>query len=84
MNQGWVYYDRVDPAASGVTLLDFYAQRYRRFSLQDWQERIGQGQVFVEGQLGTVDTVIQAGQQLTYHRPPWQEPEAPLSFEVAV
>ncbi|PZD75204.1 Ribosomal large subunit pseudouridine synthase D [Acaryochloris thomasi RCC1774] len=82
MNQGWVYHDCVNRAASGVTLLDYYAQRYRRFSAQDWRSRIENGQVCVEGNPGTVDTVVQAGQKLTYHRPPWQEPEAPLSFEV--
>jgi 23S rRNA pseudouridine1911/1915/1917 synthase len=82
MNQGWVYQDCVSRAASGVTLLEFYAKRYRRFSLQDWRSRIVAGQVWVEGELGTVDRVVQAGQQLAYHRPPWQEPEVPLSFDV--
>ncbi len=82
MNQGWIYQDRVNQSASGITLLDYYAQRYQRFSRQKWQERIVAGQILVEGQLGTLETVVQPGQHLTYHRPPWQEPPAPLSFEV--
>jgi 23S rRNA pseudouridine1911/1915/1917 synthase len=82
MNQGWVYDDCVHPTASGLTVLDYYTQRYRRFSRQDWQQRIETGQVWLEGRVAAVNTVVQAGQQLAYHRPPWQEPAAPLSFEV--
>ncbi|MGB7415165.1 MAG: RluA family pseudouridine synthase [Thermosynechococcaceae cyanobacterium] len=82
MNQGWVYYDNISPAASGTTVLDYYTQRYRRFSEQDWRNRIEAGQILLEGCTASADTIVNAGQHLTYHRPPWQEPEAPLSFEV--
>jgi 23S rRNA pseudouridine1911/1915/1917 synthase len=36
----------------------------------------------VDGQTATEQMCLQSGQTLTYCRPPWQEPDAPLSFEV--
>lgn len=40
------------------------------------------GQIRVNGHPTTVDRCLQVGQQLTYHRPPWEEPQVPLAFEV--
>ncbi|WP_299408504.1 RluA family pseudouridine synthase [Acaryochloris sp. IP29b_bin.148] len=82
MNQGWTYHDQVDRSGAGLTLLDFYVQRYRHSSRAEWQERIEIGQVRVAGQHRSPQTVLEPGQRLTYHRPPWQEPDVPLSFDV--
>lgn len=82
MNRGWIYYDRVNHATAGLTLLMFYAQRYRHSTLQTWQDRILAGQIWVDGQPAPAETQLSRGQQLAYHRPPWQEPEVPLTFEV--
>ncbi|PSN18671.1 RNA pseudouridine synthase [filamentous cyanobacterium CCP5] len=82
MNQGWVYRDRTTRCDAGLTLLEFYSQRYRHSSEAEWQARILGGEVLVEGAIAPPDTILQPGQQLTYHRPPWQEPEVPLEFEV--
>lgn len=82
MNQGWIYRDRVPPAAVGQTLLDFYAQRYRHSSREDWRDRMAAGQITVDEQLGHADQTLQVGQALAYHRPPWQEPDVPLDFTV--
>lgn len=82
MNQGWIYSDRVTPNEAGLTVLEFYTHRYQHSTISDWQERIGTGQITVDGQSTTVCTHLQAGQQLAYHRPPWQEPDVPLNFEV--
>ena len=82
MNQGWIYRDRISPAAAGQTLLDFYTQRYRHSSRTAWQQRIEAGQVTVDEGLGRADQPLQPGQQLAYHRPPWQEPAVPLAFAV--
>ena len=82
MNQGWIYYDQVDHNSAGLTLLTFYAQRYRHSTLQDWQRRILAGQIKVNDQPATAEHQLQPGQQLTYHRPPWSEPEVPLNFAV--
>lgn len=80
MNQGWVYREQI--TVGGQTILDYYTQRYRHSSRQEWRERIIAGQVLVNQVPAAIDTVLEAGQRLSYHRLPWQEPEVPLSFEV--
>lgn len=82
MNQGWTYHNQVDQAGAGQTLLWFYTQRYRHSSQAEWQARIETGQVNIDGQRAFPDTVLQQGQNLAYHRPPWQEPTVPLTFDV--
>lgn len=82
MNQGWIYRDRVDKKAAGQTLLAYYVQRYRHSDEADWRSRILSHQVLLNGQPAAPETVLERGQQLAYHRPPWQEPEVPLDFEV--
>lgn len=82
MNQGWTYHNQVDRAGAGLTLLGFYAQRYRHSSRTEWQVRIETGQVHLDGQRASPGTVLKQGQNLAYHRPPWQEPTVPLTFDV--
>lgn len=82
MNQGWVYEDRITNRNVGLTLLDFYSQRYRHSSQAEWEARILAGEVRVDGAIATPDTVLKPGQRLTYHRPPWLEPEVPLEFDL--
>jgi 23S rRNA pseudouridine1911/1915/1917 synthase len=82
MNQGWVYRDRVGRTDAGQTVLEYYTRRFRHSSQADWQSRIEDGQILLDGSPALAAAQIQKGQQLTYHRPPWQEPEVPLSFEV--
>lgn len=82
MNQGWIYRDRVRKSDVGLTIVEFYHRHYRHSTLQEWQERIASGKVLLNGQSTTTETILQAGQELTYARPPWQEPDVPLSFEV--
>ncbi|MBD2259732.1 RluA family pseudouridine synthase [Pseudanabaena sp. FACHB-2040] len=82
MNQGWTYQEQVKKSAEGLTLLEYYASRYRHSSREDWQARIAAGQVLLNGQPAAPDTPLHLGQQLTYCRPPWEEPAVPLAFEV--
>ncbi|PZO56957.1 MAG: RNA pseudouridine synthase [Phormidesmis priestleyi] len=82
MNQGWTYTDRLTAAAAGQTVLDYYTQRYQHSSRRLWKDRIEQGQILLNGQPVSAQTILQSGQHLTYYRLPWQEPIAPLNFEV--
>lgn len=82
MNQGWVYVDRTSRRDQGLTLLDFYSQRYRHSSRAEWQARILAGDIRLDGLPAAPTTVLQPGQELTYHRPPWQEPPVPLEVQV--
>ncbi|WP_287128954.1 pseudouridine synthase, partial [Candidatus Cyanaurora vandensis] len=78
MNQGWTYRDQVDE--TGQTVLDFFTQRYRHSTQLEWQARLTGGLIHLDGQPTTGTTRLKAGQVLTYHRPPWQEPPVPLDF----
>jgi 23S rRNA pseudouridine1911/1915/1917 synthase len=82
MNQGWVYKEQVGKAGSGQTLLAYYTQRYPHSSEAEWRSRICSHQVLLDNQPAAPDRILQRGQQLAYHRPPWQEPEVPLNFDV--
>ncbi|MBF2028107.1 MAG: RluA family pseudouridine synthase [Oscillatoriales cyanobacterium C42_A2020_001] len=82
MNQGWIYRNQVKKTDVGLTILEFYQRHYRHSTLHDWQERIASGKVLLNGRSATAETILQVGQELTYDRPPWQEPDVPLSFDV--
>lgn len=82
LNGGWIYRDRVDAAAIGWTVLDYYSQRYPHSSRADWGDRILSEQVLLDGKPTRGDTPLSRGQCLTYHRPPWEEPEVPLDIQI--
>ncbi|MBE9111621.1 RNA pseudouridine synthase [Nodosilinea sp. LEGE 07298] len=82
MNQGWIYSDRITPAEAGLSVLDFYTNRYRHSSREKWRDRILSGQIRRNGIPLTPDDRLEAGETLAYHRPPWEEPDAPLEFEI--
>ncbi|MGL5807563.1 MAG: RluA family pseudouridine synthase [Xenococcaceae cyanobacterium] len=82
MNQGWIYRDRVDRVFVGQTVLEYYTQRYRHSSESEWRSRIELGQVLLNDKQITPEILLRSGQCLSYHRPPWQEEEVPLFFEV--
>ena len=82
MNQGWVYEEQVGKAGAGQTLLAYYVQRYQHSSEADWRSRILTQQIRVNGQPAQPETQLERGQKLAYHRPPWQEPDAPLDFAI--
>lgn len=82
MNEGWVYQDQISKTGDAQTILDYYCQRYRHSTKEEWTSRIQSGQILLNDTPITPTTQLKAGQLLTYHRPPWQEPEVPLTFEI--
>lgn len=82
MNQGWNYREQVNPQDEGLTVLEYYSQRYLHSTVDEWQERIAAGQILLNDVSIKAETRLNRGQWLTYHRSPWQEPEVPLAFEV--
>jgi 23S rRNA pseudouridine1911/1915/1917 synthase len=77
-----MYREQVDRSAQGVTVLDYYTQRYRHSNRAEWQSRIRSRQILLDDAETTAETLLLAGQWLTYQRAPWQEPEVPLTFDV--
>jgi len=82
-NQGWVYRARVGVEDAGTCVLAFHVARFRHSDEAAWRAAIELGRVLVNGRRAAADEPLRAGDELEFHRPPWNEPEAPESFEVA-
>lgn len=82
LNQGWVYADRMTSAQTGVSVLAYYADRYRHSSREEWAQRLAAGQIYRNGRVLGRDEILAPGDRLEYHRPPWVEPSVPLTFDV--
>jgi 23S rRNA pseudouridine1911/1915/1917 synthase len=79
MNQGYDYRETLPRVPHGLTLLAYLSRRYRHSSAATWCDRIRAGQVTLEGRPGTPTTPVGSGQTVVWHRPPWREPDAPLT-----
>ncbi|MEA5533859.1 RluA family pseudouridine synthase [Crocosphaera sp. XPORK-15E] len=82
MNQGWIYRDKIRPIDAGLTVLEYYTKRYHHSGAEEWLKRILSGEILLDNQPVNPQICLETGHFLTYHRPPWQEPDVPLSFEV--
>jgi 23S rRNA pseudouridine1911/1915/1917 synthase len=80
MNAGFSYREIVGPDAAGRTLVDHLARRHRHSSAGEWRERIDAGRVLVDGLPSIAGAVLRAGQSVVWNRPPWSEPDAPLTW----
>jgi len=81
-NSGYSYCDRVDRADEGSSVLGFYARRYRHSTEAEWRAKIESGEVALNGSPARPSAVLSRGDRLVYHRPPWDEPDAPTDFDV--
>jgi len=81
-NKGYDYPDRVGRADAGLTVLAFYARGYRHSTEAEWRGKVARGEVTLNGLPASPGDLLAAGDLLVYHRPPWDEPEAPTDFGV--
>ena len=81
-NGGFLHRERVAAPEAGTPVLAFLAARHPQADAAEWARRIAEGQVRIEGRFATPGERLQAGQELTWARPPWIEPEAPLATAV--
>lgn len=82
LNRGFVYTERVDGSAAGRRVLDHLSRCHRHSSLEDWRRRLEDGEIFLDGVPVDNNVPLQRGRELAWHRPPWEEPEAPLDYAV--
>lgn len=82
MNKGYTFTEIVDGRGEGRPLAAHLASRYGHSSLDQWRERIEGGLVLVGGARATAELILKRGQQVTWTRPPWQEPEVPGIYAV--
>ena len=84
MNHGWTYHERIDKLTEGCTVLEYYTQRYQHSNRVEWQTRIATGEILLNESETTGHTILNRGDRLLYNRPPWEEPEVPLTFKVMI
>ncbi len=82
MNHGFEYRERIGADAAGQSLIGYLVRRYPRFTYENWVIQIESARVLVDGIPSTIGTILGAGQQLSWRRPPWEEPEVPRSFAI--
>jgi 23S rRNA pseudouridine1911/1915/1917 synthase len=79
-NRGYSYPDRISPSDESLTVAAFYSRRYPHSTEAEWRQRIEAGQVLLNGLLALPGDVVARGDALLYHRPSWEEPDAPTDF----
>jgi 23S rRNA pseudouridine1911/1915/1917 synthase len=81
-NQGWSYREQVAPKDAGQSILSYYTRRYRHSSEEAWRVRLEAGEIERNGQRAAAGDILETGDQLVYHRPPWEEPDIPMDFDI--
>jgi len=82
LNRGWIYRSQVGPAAAGRSLLAHLAIEYPHSGRDAWLSRLASGELTVDSRVVDGNTVLRAGQHITWQRPPWDEPDVPLTYSV--
>ena len=63
-------------------LLQHLASTYPHSDEAAWRQSLAHGEVTLDGRTATGEERLRPGQRLIWKRPPWQEPEAPLHYEL--
>lgn len=82
LNSGYVYRSRAEPREAGRTLLDYHLARFPHHGEERWRTDLEQGRVRRNGRVARGDELVRPGDAIEFHRPPWDEPDVPLSFGV--
>lgn len=82
VNQGFVYRSQIAPDAAGRTLLAHLAALHRHSDAETWRARLSRGEVCLDDRPATGEERLRAGQQVIWTRPPWDEPDVPLTYDV--
>jgi 23S rRNA pseudouridine1911/1915/1917 synthase len=77
-----MYSEQVDAGGAGRTVLAHLCSRWERAREDEWRRRIEGGEVRVDGAVAAAGQRLRAGQRLTWDRPPWDEPDAPVCTAV--
>jgi 23S rRNA pseudouridine1911/1915/1917 synthase len=79
-NRGYDYPDVISPLDEPLPVAFFYALHYPHSTEAEWRRKIETGQVSLNGRPAALGDVLKRGDRLVYHRPPWEEPDAPREF----
>ena len=82
LNRGFTYRAQIGPDAAGRRVRDHLVAAYAHSSSAVWHTRLDAGEVELDDLLARGDETLQHGQHLAWHRPPWDEPDVPLTFDL--
>jgi len=80
VNAGFCYRERV--RQGGLTVLEHYVRNHPHSTPECWRARIEAGEVELDGHLPDPAAPLAPGQELAWHRPPWEEPEVDTTLRV--
>ncbi|WP_288481431.1 RluA family pseudouridine synthase [uncultured Deinococcus sp.] len=80
LNAGYSYHSRAE--RGGPSVLAYLTATFRHSEAGVWALRLAAGEVEVDGVRATGSERLRPGQEVVWHRPPWEEPDAPLEFGV--
>ncbi|WIA13457.1 hypothetical protein OEZ85_007037 [Tetradesmus obliquus] len=85
INDGFSYHDKVSKAGAKMTVPEYYCKHHAASGTsEEWMHRIHNNQITftATGKAAATDSVLKAGDRLTYFRLPWAEPAAPSSITI--
>ena len=81
MNGGYVYRERIGARSAGLTVMDHLLD-FGHSAEAEWRKHLAEGRVTLDGCVPEAEAVLRLGQELTWSRPPWEEPEAPCTTAI--
>jgi 23S rRNA pseudouridine1911/1915/1917 synthase len=82
LNDGWTYTEQVAPESAGRTVLAHLVSSYRHSSAEEWETRLERGEIEIDGVRVEAQVLLRRGQTLAWHRPPWEEPDVPMHYQI--
>lgn len=82
LNNGYTYHEQLDKKALGHTVLSYLEHYYNHSTKQEWLERLQRGEILLDDKTAYGEEIVQAGQRLIWHRPPWSEEDTPQTFDI--
>ncbi|AFL88057.1 pseudouridine synthase, RluA family [Terriglobus roseus DSM 18391] len=82
LNRGYAYTTVISNKYCGRTLLAHLASLYPHATAQEWQQKLNDREVTLDGVVATGSEWLKLGQTLVWDRPTWIEAETPQHFEV--
>jgi 23S rRNA pseudouridine1911/1915/1917 synthase len=82
LNNGFEYRKRLGVDAAGLKMIDYLTRCYSGSTQEEWLDRIDAGRILLDGIPSSQDAILRPGRILSWMRPPWEEPEAPMSFAI--
>ena len=82
LNRGYAYTSIISSKYHGHGLLAHLARLYKHSTLDEWQRKLDNGEVTLNGVTARGGELVRLGEALVWNRPAWMEPDAPQHFEV--